>query len=174
MKLPRLNHPELYQGLYVFDFGDRVAVGYTAEEIEMMLMKYRDGRAYKIHRATPQGELALRGRSHVDTSLEEAMLFFRDSAEKAAIKNETPMVDPYDFKRVRKIFLGIRDDIEQPGANNTPDHRGKPDISDISNRKLDFFCAPMQDAEPDEKSEREKHAIPVDWPLPQIKSDSIH
>ena len=34
MKLPALKNPELYQGLYVFDFGDHTAVGYTAEQIE--------------------------------------------------------------------------------------------------------------------------------------------
>ena len=37
MKLPELSSPARYQGLYVFDFGEWTAVGYTAEEIAALL-----------------------------------------------------------------------------------------------------------------------------------------
>ena len=85
MNLPRLNYPELYQGLYVFDFGGRVAVGYTAEEIEVLLRspEFKDGRAYKIHHATAAGELSLRGLSRLDVNVREGMVFYRASADAA-------------------------------------------------------------------------------------------
>ncbi|MCZ6654270.1 MAG: hypothetical protein O7D91_14735 [Planctomycetota bacterium] len=83
MNLPRLNYPELYQGLYVFDFGEHVAVGYTAEEIEVLLgsPEFKGGRAYKIHHATAAGELSLRGLSRMDVNVREGMVFYRASAD---------------------------------------------------------------------------------------------
>ena len=85
MNLPPLNHPELYQGLYVFDFGEQVAVGYTAEEIEVLLRspEHKDGRAYKIHHATAAGELSLRGLSRLDVNVREGIIFYRTSADAA-------------------------------------------------------------------------------------------
>ena len=85
MKLPTLITPELYQGLYVFDFGERVAVGYTAEEIEVLLgsPEHNNGRAYKIHHATAEGELSLRGLSRLDVNVREGMVFYRASADAA-------------------------------------------------------------------------------------------
>ena len=85
MKLPTLITPELYQGLYVFDFGGHVAVGYTAEEIEVLLgsPEHMDGRAYKIHHATAAGELSLRGLSRLDVNVHEGMVFYRASADSA-------------------------------------------------------------------------------------------
>ncbi len=85
MNLPSLNHSELYQGLYVFDFGGHVAVGYTAEEIEVLLgsTEHKDGRAYKIHHATAAGEISLRGLSRLDVNVLEGMVFYRASADAA-------------------------------------------------------------------------------------------
>ena len=85
MNLPSLNHPELYQGLYVFDFGEHVAIGYTAEEIEVLLgsPEHKDGRAYKIHHATAAGEMSLRGLSRLDANVLEGMVFYRASADAA-------------------------------------------------------------------------------------------
>ena len=85
MNLPPLNHPELYQGLYVFDFGEQVAVGSTAEEIEVLLRspEHKDGRAYKIHHATAEGELSLRGLNRLDVNVQEGMVFCRTSADAA-------------------------------------------------------------------------------------------
>jgi hypothetical protein len=61
-KLPALSDPVRYAGLYIFDFGDHVSVGYTAEEIEYLLAdpKYADGAVYKIYRAHPDGTLEIR------------------------------------------------------------------------------------------------------------------
>jgi len=61
MRLPELESPEKYGGLYVFDFGEQVAVGYTADEIAVLLesQRYADGKAYRIHRAMPDGTIAV-------------------------------------------------------------------------------------------------------------------
>ncbi|MCH8881264.1 MAG: hypothetical protein IID34_15465 [Planctomycetes bacterium] len=90
MNLPSLKHPELYQGLYVFDFGGHVAAGYTAEEIAVLLgsPEFKDGRAYKIHHATAQGEISLRGLSRLDVNVWEGMVFYRASSDAARVDFE--------------------------------------------------------------------------------------
>lgn len=79
MKLPALENPTRYGGLYVFDFGDWTAVGYTAEEIALLLEseKYRDGKVYRIHRATPDGQMELQGVSPERFQLESGLFFIR-------------------------------------------------------------------------------------------------
>ena len=61
--LPRLDDPTRYAGLYVFDFGDRVAVGYTASEIAVLLDsdEHAAGEVFKIVRAYPDGRMELKG-----------------------------------------------------------------------------------------------------------------
>ena len=61
MKMPELTSADKYAGLYVFDFGEQAAVGYTAEEIAVLLEseKYRTGKVYRIHRALPDGTMEL-------------------------------------------------------------------------------------------------------------------
>ena len=82
MRLPRLNDPERYAGLYVFDFGDQVAVGYTAAEIAVLIEseRYADGTVYKIHRALPDGTMELRGVSRGRFQLEDGLFFYRREA----------------------------------------------------------------------------------------------
>ncbi|MBI9017967.1 MAG: hypothetical protein JEZ07_11980 [Phycisphaerae bacterium] len=77
MKLPELNKPEKYVGLYVIDFGDNCAVGYTAPEVAAILEseKFASAKVYKIHRATPDGSLELNGISNQRFTLESAMIF---------------------------------------------------------------------------------------------------
>jgi hypothetical protein len=60
-KLPALTDPVKYTGLYIFDFGDHAAVGYTAEEIKILLAeeKYAGGEVYRIYRAHADGTLDL-------------------------------------------------------------------------------------------------------------------
>ncbi len=63
-RLPALRDPVRYAGLYIFDFGEgRVAVGYTAQEIEYLLAdpRYECGQVYKIYRANTDGTLEIRG-----------------------------------------------------------------------------------------------------------------
>lgn len=85
MKLPALHSPEKYTGLYIFDFGDHVSVGYTAAEISMLLDtdQYRDGKVYRIHRATPDGTLELQGVSR-STFVSEDVLIFHQPDEPSA------------------------------------------------------------------------------------------
>lgn len=85
MKLPELESPEKYRGLYVFDFGDQVAVGYTADEIAVLLesQRYADGKVYRIHRAMPDGTMELQGVSRETFLKEDGLFFYRDDPDLA-------------------------------------------------------------------------------------------
>lgn len=85
MKLPQLDKPDRYTGLYIFDFGDRTATGFTAEEVAELLEseRYRDGKVYKIHRAYPDGRLELKGVPVETFQLESGMIFYSTSVENA-------------------------------------------------------------------------------------------
>jgi len=85
MKLPKLENPELYQGLYIFDFGDSVAVGYTAAEVAVLLESenHRAGKVYRIHRAQPDGTLELQGVTADRFQLETGIFFCSAEPEPA-------------------------------------------------------------------------------------------
>jgi len=85
MKLPKLERPENYAGLYIFDFGDQAGVGFTAEEVAELLEseRYRKGKAYKIHRAYPDGRLEIKGVPARTFQLESGMLFYSATMEQA-------------------------------------------------------------------------------------------
>ena len=78
MELPKLEKPDKYVGLYVFDFGDHVGVGFTAEEVAELLEseRYKDCKVYKIHRAYPDGKLELKGVLAERFQLEAGMFFY--------------------------------------------------------------------------------------------------
>jgi hypothetical protein len=59
MKLPKIQKPDSYVGLYVVDFGDNTGVGFTAQEVAELFESERFGhcKAYKIHKAYPDGRL---------------------------------------------------------------------------------------------------------------------
>ncbi len=78
MKLPKLEKPEKYVGLYIFDFGDHVGTGFTAQEVAELLEseKYKDCKVYKIHRAWPDGKLELKGIRAETFHLETGMFFY--------------------------------------------------------------------------------------------------
>jgi hypothetical protein len=63
MKLPELKNSEKYVGLYIFDFGDHCGIGFTAEEVAELFEseRYKNCKAYKIHKAYPDGRLELKG-----------------------------------------------------------------------------------------------------------------
>jgi len=87
MELPKLEKPDKYVGLYIFDFGDHAGVGFTAQEIAELLEseKYGQGKVYKIHRAYPDGKLELKGVLAQTFELEAGMFFYshdRDSADR--------------------------------------------------------------------------------------------
>ena len=82
-KLPVLSDPEKYAGLYIFDFGNRVSVGYTAEEIEFLLAesKYAGGGVYKISRAFPDGKLEIRGVKPLAWNVTTGIVFWFEDHE---------------------------------------------------------------------------------------------
>jgi hypothetical protein len=85
MKLPELQKPDKYVGLYIFDFGDHVGVGFTADEVAELLEseKYREGKVYRIHRAYPDGRLEIKGVPAQTFQLEAGMFFYSDDLETA-------------------------------------------------------------------------------------------
>ncbi len=85
MILPHVDNPPRLRGLYVYDFGEWTAVGYTADEIAILLedASCRGGKIYKIHRATPDGQMELRGVSPERFKLESGMFFNRRELEPA-------------------------------------------------------------------------------------------
>ena len=117
MKLPKLEKPDKYVGLYVVDFGDgstllttggstglttgRAGVGYTAEEVAELFEseRFRDCKAYKIHRAYPDGRLELKGVRREIFQLEAGMFFYSVDIQTARD----------DYKRLVK--LGIETEV---------------------------------------------------------------
>jgi hypothetical protein len=90
MELPKLQKPDKYVGLYIFDFGGprgrtHAGVGFTAQEVAELLdsEKYRHGKVYKIHRAYPDGRLELKGVPAQIFQLEAGMFFYSQNLETA-------------------------------------------------------------------------------------------
>jgi hypothetical protein len=78
MKLPKLDKPDKYTGLYVVDFGEYCSTGYTAREVAELLEseKYKHSKVYKIHKAYPDGRLELKGVPSQRFQLETGMFFY--------------------------------------------------------------------------------------------------
>jgi hypothetical protein len=97
MRLPKLEKPDRYQGLYVFDFGDHAGVGFTAEEVAELLEseRYRDAKVYKIYRAFPDGRLELKGVPAQKFQIEAGMFFYSEDGETAK----------GDFKRLTDLAI---------------------------------------------------------------------
>ena len=97
MKLPKLENSDKYVGLYIFDFGDHVGVGFTAEEVAELLEseRYKNGKVYKIHRAYPDGKLELKGVPAEKFQLEAGMFFYSDNLKTAES----------DFKRLVNLAI---------------------------------------------------------------------
>ena len=102
MKLPELEKPEKYVGLYIVDFGDYSSVGFTALEVAELLEseKYKDCKVYKIHRAYPDGQLEIKGVPSEKFQLEAGMFFYSSDMEtsqkdfKALVKISVESVPP--------------------------------------------------------------------------------
>lgn len=100
MKLPRLDDPPRFQGLYIFDFGEWCAVGYTADEIATLLEseRFAEGRVYRIHRAWPDGRMELRGVASERFQLESGMFFTRTDEADAV----------HDFQELAAVAERVR------------------------------------------------------------------
>lgn len=98
MKLPELENSEKYVGLYIFDFGDHCGVGFTAEEVAELFEseRYKNCKAYKIHRAYPDGRLELKGVRPEIFQLEAGMFFYSNDLETAKA----------DFKALVNLAVG--------------------------------------------------------------------
>lgn len=85
MKLPQIKQADRYIGLYVVDFGDHCAVGFTGEEVAELLDSDagREVQVYKIYNARPDGQLELTGVRREVFELEAGM-FFHAREEQAA------------------------------------------------------------------------------------------
>ncbi|MCE5185868.1 MAG: hypothetical protein LLF76_07055 [Planctomycetaceae bacterium] len=86
MKLPQTSEPLKYIGLYVVDFGDHSAVGFTAEEVAELLESEEYAGAikvYRIYRANPDGTMELKGVSAETFQNESGMFFWADDEETA-------------------------------------------------------------------------------------------
>jgi len=130
MKLPKLERPEKYVGLYIFDFGDHVGVGFTAEEVAELLEseKYKHGKVYKIHKAYPDGKLELKGVPAQTFQLEAGMFFYSADAETAK----------QDFKQL--VNLAVK---------TSPPCRAKVHLAKYNNDK--FAAALIYPAEYDDE-----------------------
>lgn len=94
MKLSELEKPDSYVGLYVIDFGDHSGVGFTAQEVAEIVEseRYKDCKVYKIHKASPDGKMELKGVNRQIFELEAGMLFYSND-ENSARKNFDRMVN---------------------------------------------------------------------------------
>ncbi len=83
MKLPKLDKPKQYVGLYAIDFGDHSGVGFTADEVAELLEseKHKPIQVYKIHRASPDGTLEIKGVTQNTFQLESGLFFYTADLE---------------------------------------------------------------------------------------------
>lgn len=117
MKLPELKNNEKYVGLYVFDFGDHCGVGFTAEEVAELFEseKYKSCKAYKIHKAYPDGKLELKGMRAEIFQLEAGMFFYAG-----------------DLKTTKQDFKGL----VNLAVKTAPPCRAKVHLAKYSEEKL--------------------------------------
>ena len=79
MVIPSIHDPQNYTGLYLYDFGTHVSVGYTANEIRTLRSssKYHNGTAYEIYRVSDEGHVELRAVSDDRVGAMDALAFLR-------------------------------------------------------------------------------------------------
>jgi hypothetical protein len=85
-KIPPLEDPQKYVDLFVVDLGDRgLGVGYTADEVAALIEQeaYADAKVFRIHDASPEGQVKLVGVPRERFGL-EAGIFFGQEVESAA------------------------------------------------------------------------------------------
>ncbi|MHC4461229.1 MAG: hypothetical protein ACYS6W_13410 [Planctomycetota bacterium] len=130
MELPKLEKPEKYVGLYIFDFGDHAGVGFTAQEVAELLESenYKHGKVYKIHKAYPDGKLELKGVQAETFQLEAGMFFYSSELETAG----------RDFKML--VNLAVK---------SPPPCRAKVHLAKYTNHK--FMVALIYPAEYDDE-----------------------
>ena len=85
MKLPKVQNPQKYAGLYVVDFGDHSGAGFTAQEVAELLEseRFKHIKVYKIHNAYPDGRMELKGVPAQFFELEKGMFFYSSDTKSA-------------------------------------------------------------------------------------------
>jgi hypothetical protein len=84
LKLPPLRDAQRLVGLYVVQFAHGVSVGYTSDEVALLLREtdYRDVSIFQIHRVDDAGHVELAGIRPADLAGMESILFAsRDAAQ---------------------------------------------------------------------------------------------
>ncbi|MHC4064864.1 MAG: hypothetical protein ACYSUQ_00735 [Planctomycetota bacterium] len=85
MRLPKVDRPQDYAGLFVYDFGDHVSIGYTGEEISFLRTQpqYARGRAYRICRIDHAGRFELLGMGGERLDGREGLIFASSELSRA-------------------------------------------------------------------------------------------
>lgn len=91
MNLPRTSNPEAYAGSYVVDLAGQVAMGYSAEQVAVILESERfvGAAVYKIVRAYPDGRMEIRGVDRSRFHAEDGLFFHHVQLEPARADFET-------------------------------------------------------------------------------------
>ena len=81
MKLPEIKEANRYVGLYVVDFGDHSAVGFTADEVAELLDSEanRHVHVYQVYNAYPDGRMELKGIAREVFGMEAGIFFYARS-----------------------------------------------------------------------------------------------
>jgi len=85
MNIPNIKKAEKYIGLYILDFGEYSSIGFTADEVAEVLesKKFSEVKIYKIHNASPDGQMEIKGVNAEIFDLEAGMLFHASTKEQA-------------------------------------------------------------------------------------------
>lgn len=109
-EMPRLHDPSRYAGLYVYDFGTHVSVGYTAGEIVVLRASElgRQGTAYEIYRVTDEGAIEMRAIQVGGLALSVAVCFLYPEAETARDDFDSVRLtaEQYPLSRPAELILG--------------------------------------------------------------------
>lgn len=118
MRLPFIANPEHYVGLYVYDFGTRVSVGYTAAEVRVLRESktHRNGTAYEIYRVADNGGFELRGATDQRLSARDAICFLRadESAAKRDYENLLAAATRHPLPCLAELHLTTVADLRPP------------------------------------------------------------
>ena len=130
MKLDKIQNSQRYVGLYIVDFDDHNAIGYTADEVAMLLEseRYSNIKIYKIYNAQPDGTIELKAMPTELFQIEKGM-FFHSSTEDQANK---------DFKNLQNIAI-----------SHTPPTRAIAKLAKVSDQS--YITALIYPAEADDE-----------------------
>jgi hypothetical protein len=157
MVLPSVTHPERYRGLYVYDFGQWCAIGYTAEEIAILLedQQTSGGQVYRIHRAQPDGTIEIAGVSTERFGLESGMFFYRADGDAARA----------DYEQLAAAADGS--DLLAQGASSGAHNRranGTPNLADDPARLAAPCRARLELADRGDNAELYRYVVSLVYP----------